>query len=87
MTLAETIQQATREHLANNNGLLFGQCVTAVGWIVGTVPEMSEEEGIVELSMADVAGAGVAVGAALMGVDQFTSSVTKDSCGTTPHQF
>ena len=67
MTLAETIQQVTRDHLARDNGLLFGQCVTAIGWIGGTVPEMTEEEGIVELSMADMAGAGVAVGAALMG--------------------
>ncbi|MBI60969.1 MAG: hypothetical protein CMO79_00955 [Verrucomicrobiales bacterium] len=67
MTLAETIQQTTRNHLEQNNGQLYGQCVTAVGWIGGTVPEMTEAEGIVELSMADVAGAGVTVGAALMG--------------------
>lgn len=66
-TVAETIKEITREHLKKRNGLLFGQCVTAVGWIGGTVPEMTEEEGIVELSMADVAGAGIAVGAALMG--------------------
>lgn len=66
-TVAETIQQITRNHLKENRGLLFGQCVTAVGWIGGTVPQMTEEEGIVELSMADVAGAGIAVGAALAG--------------------
>lgn len=66
-TLAETIRESTRHHLKQHNGLLFGQCVTAVGWIGGTVPELTEEEGIVELSMADIAGAGVAVGAALMG--------------------
>ena len=66
-TTAETIKQITREHLEKRKGLLFGQCVTAVGWIGGTVPEMTEEEGITELSMADVAGAGIAVGAALMG--------------------
>lgn len=67
ITLAETIQQVTRRHLKENNGLLFGQCVTAVGWIGGTVPEMTEAEGIVELSMADVAGPGIAVGVALVG--------------------
>lgn len=67
MTLAETIRSTTRDHLLQNRGLLFGQCVSAVGWIGGTVPELTEAEGIVELSMADVAGAGVAVGAALMG--------------------
>lgn len=67
-TLAETIRETTRDHLSHKRGLLFGQCVTAVGWIGGTVPEMTEAEGIVELSMADVAGAGVAVGAALVGI-------------------
>ena len=66
-TLAETIRDLTQEHLKESGGLLFGQCVTAVGWIGGTVPEMTETDGIVELSMADVAGPGMAVGAALMG--------------------
>ena len=64
-TVAETIREATRVHLKEGNGLLFGECVSAVGWIGGTVPELTEEDGIVELSMADVAGAGIAVGAAL----------------------
>ena len=54
-TVAETIRESTRRHLTEGRGLLFGQCVTAVGWIGGTVPAMTEEEGIVELSMADVA--------------------------------
>lgn len=66
-SVAETIRALTREHLTKRNGLLFGQCVTAVGWIGGTVPQMTEAEGIVELSIADVANAGIAVGAALMG--------------------
>lgn len=66
-TVAETISFLTRQHLEKNDGLLFGQCVTAVGWVGGTVPEMTEQEGIVELSMADVAGAGIAVGAAVVG--------------------
>lgn len=66
-TVAETIRETTRRHLLENGGLLFGQCVTAVGWIGGTVPELTEAQGIVELSMADVAGGGIAVGAALMG--------------------
>src|SRR3990167_5818958 len=63
LTVAKTIKKATREHL-EGNGLLFAQCTTAVGWIGGTVPDC---EGIVELSMADVSGAGIAVGAALAG--------------------
>lgn len=65
-TVAETIRETTRAHLASGRGVLFGQCVTAVGWIGGTVPEMTGGHGIIELSMADVAGAGIAVGAALV---------------------
>jgi pyruvate dehydrogenase E1 component beta subunit len=67
MTVAETIKQITRDHLTKNHGLALGQCLTAVGWVGGTVPEMREEDGLVELSMADVAGGGVAVGLALAG--------------------
>ncbi len=66
-TVAEVIRDTTRDHLTNNRGLFLGQCVTAVGWIGGTVPAMSEAEGIVELSLADVTNAGIAVGAALAG--------------------
>lgn len=66
-TVAETIKEITRDHLLKGKGLLLAQCVTAVGWISGTVPELREEDGIIELSMADVAGAGIAVGVALAG--------------------
>ena len=64
MTTAETIKAITREHLTHHGGLLLGQCVTAVGWIGGTVPDC---EGIVEIPMTDVAGPAFAVGCALMG--------------------
>ena len=63
-TVAETIKEITRKHLTENNGLLLGQAVTAVGWVNNTVPDC---EGIVELSMADIAGAGIAVGTAIVG--------------------
>lgn len=63
-TVAETIKEITREHLSKNNGMLLGQAITAVGWVNNTVPDCP---GIVELSMADVAGSGIAVGAALAG--------------------
>ena len=63
-TLAETIKEVTRKHLEENNGLLLGQAVSAVGWVNNTVPDV---EGIVELPMTDVAGAGIAVGAAMVG--------------------
>lgn len=62
-TVAETIQNITRKHLTEDNGLLFGQCVSAVGWIGGTVPDC---KGIVEIPMTDVAGPAFACGAALM---------------------
>ena len=63
----DVIRKISEKHLRENNGLLLGQCLTAVGWVGHTVPELSEEEGIIELSMADVAGGGIAVGAALAG--------------------
>ena len=63
-TVAETIRELTRNHLENNNGLLLGQSITAVGWVNGTVPDC---EGIIELPMTDVAGAGIAVGCAMVG--------------------
>lgn len=66
-TVAQTIREITRVHLQENRGLFLGQCVTAVGWVGGTVPELTEEEGIVELPAVDAAGPGIAVGAALAG--------------------
>lgn len=63
-TVAETIKQITRKHLTENNGLLLGQAITAVGWVNNTVPDC---QGIVELPMTDVAGAGIAVGTSLVG--------------------
>tara|TARA_Y100000310_G_C20625610_1_gene785712 strand:- start:299 stop:1204 length:906 start_codon:yes stop_codon:yes gene_type:complete len=66
-TVAETIRHHTQEHLIHNNGLLFGQCVTAVGWVGGTIPELTEEDGIVELATADSSNSGIPVGAALAG--------------------
>ncbi len=64
ITVAETIREISREHLTKNNGLLLGQTISAVGWVNNTVPDCP---GIVELPTADVAGAGIAVGAAIAG--------------------
>ena len=63
--LNQTIAELSKQHLIEKNGLLAGQCLTAVGWVGGTVPQLSEEEGIVELSMADVAGGGIVSGLAV----------------------
>lgn len=65
--LREVIKEITRQHLTVNGGIVVGQCLTAVGWVGGTLPELYEADGMIELSMADVAGSGFAVGAALAG--------------------
>ncbi|MBU1082732.1 MAG: hypothetical protein KKB59_19760 [Spirochaetes bacterium] len=66
-TVAETIRETTREHLLSGKGKLFGQCVSAVGWVGGTIPELTEKEGIVELALSDCSNAGMPIGAALAG--------------------
>ena len=64
--LRTTIKEITRKHLKKRIGKVFGQCLTAVGWVGGTLPELYEKDGMVEVSMADVADGGFVVGAALM---------------------
>lgn len=59
--LKEVIKTATR-NILNRGGKAMGQCLTAVGWVGGTVPEMTEEEGLIELSMDDTSNSGIAVG-------------------------
>ena len=66
-TVRDTIKEITRNHLIEGIGKCYGQCLTAVGWVGGTLPEMYEDEGMVELSMADVAGGAIVTGAALSG--------------------
>lgn len=63
-TVADTIRDITERHLTINGGLLLGESITAVGWVNNTVPNCP---GIVELPMSDVAGAGIAVGTAVVG--------------------
>ena len=64
-TVAETIKKLTYNHLNKNNGVILGQCLSAVGWVQNTIPP--QKKGIIELQMTDVAGAGYAVGCALAG--------------------
>ena len=66
-TVRDTIKEITRKHLTEDLGKCYGQCLTAVGWVGGTLPEMYEDEGMVEFSMADVAGGAIATGIALAG--------------------
>jgi pyruvate/2-oxoglutarate/acetoin dehydrogenase E1 component len=63
-TVAETIKEITRQHLNDNNGLLFGQAIKAVGWVNNTVPDCRN---IVEFPMSDVSNMGIACGAAIAG--------------------
>lgn len=67
ITLRDTIKSIVRDHLVGKKGKAYGQCLTAVGWVGGTLPELYEEDGMVELSMADVAGGAIVVGTALAG--------------------
>lgn len=65
-TLRETIRNTLARHL-NEGYQIFGQCLTAVGWVGGTIPELPNNPNLVELSMADVLGGGIVVGSALVG--------------------
>ena len=66
-TVRDTIKKITYKHLSEGLGKCYGQCLTAVGWVGDTLPEMYEKEGMVEFSMADVAGGAIATGIALAG--------------------
>ena len=67
-TVRDIIKSITRHHLEVEKSLCFGQCLTAVGWVGGTLPEMYEDEGMVEVTTADVANGGFVVGAGLQGI-------------------
>jgi pyruvate/2-oxoglutarate/acetoin dehydrogenase E1 component len=67
ITLRDTIKSIIEGHLLSKKGKVYGQCLTAVGWVGGTLPELYEDDGMVEISMADVAGGAFVVGASLAG--------------------
>lgn len=62
LTLAQTICETTRDYLLNHEGVIFGQCLNLAGQVAGTVPAFTEEQGVIELAMADVMGSGIATG-------------------------
>jgi pyruvate/2-oxoglutarate/acetoin dehydrogenase E1 component len=66
-TVRETIKKIVYNHLIDKKGKCYGQCLTAVGWVGGTLPELYEIDGMIELPMADVAGGAIVTGAALSG--------------------
>ena len=65
-TVANTIRELTKRHIDSGQGVVIGQCLSAVGWVQNTVPP--QVEGTLELPMTDVAGAGIAVGISLTGL-------------------
>ena len=65
--LRQTIKTITLHHLKKNKSQVFGQNLTGVGWVAGTLPKLFEKDGVIELPMADVAGGGIVTGSALMG--------------------
>ena len=67
-TVRQTIKEITYTHLTQKGSKCFGQCLTAVGWVGGTLPELYESDGMVELTTADVANGGFVVGAGLTGI-------------------
>ncbi len=62
-TLREVIRETTAQHLDAGH-LVMGQCLTAVGWVGGTLPKRHD---MTELPCSDVSDAGFVVGAALAG--------------------
>ena len=71
MKLKDTIKKITFDHLIKKKGQVFGQNLTGVGWVAGTLPKLYEKNGVIELPMADVAGGGIVTGSALMGKRPF----------------
>ena len=65
-TVRETIKEIIKKHLKGNKGQTYGQCLTAVGWVGVTIPELYEKDGMIELPMSDGSNGGIVVGAGLM---------------------
>ena len=51
--------------LLEKNGLILGHNLTDAGWVAGTIPPLPEHPGYIELPITDIAGVGIAVGAAM----------------------
>tara|TARA_B100000989_G_scaffold299007_1_gene291880 strand:+ start:4231 stop:5139 length:909 start_codon:yes stop_codon:yes gene_type:complete len=64
--LREVIKNITTQHLKKYKSFVFGQNLTGVGWVAGTLPRLYEKDGVIELPTSDVASGGFVTGAALM---------------------
>ena len=69
--LRETIKEITFKHLKKFKSQVFGQNLTGVGWVAGTLPKLYEKDGVIELPLADVANGGMVTGSALVGKRPF----------------
>ena len=47
--LKDTIKEITFNHLKKNKSQVFGQNLTGVGWVAGTLPKLYEKDGVIEL--------------------------------------
>ena len=65
-TLRDIIKEITYYHLKKNKSYVFGQSLTGVGWVAGTLPKLYEKDGVIELPTSDVAAGGFITGAGLM---------------------
>jgi len=70
-SLRETIKEITFKHLKKFKSQVFGQNLTGVGWVAGTLPKLYEKDGVIELPLADVANGGMVTGSALVGKRPF----------------
>ena len=64
-SLRSEICNSMESLLVEKNGLIFGHNLTDVGWVAGTIPPIPEHPGYIELPITDIAGVGIAVGAAI----------------------
>jgi pyruvate/2-oxoglutarate/acetoin dehydrogenase E1 component len=64
-SLRSEICNSMESLLIEKNGLIFGHNLTDVGWVAGTIPPLPEHPGYIELPITDIAGVGIAVGAAI----------------------
>ena len=65
--LRDQIKLSMQELIETQDGLIFGQNLTDVGWVAGTLPELPNSKNYVELPISDIAGPGIAVGSAISG--------------------
>ena len=64
--LREVIKTITSKHLKKYKSFVFGQNLTGVGCVAGTLPKLYEKDGIIELPTSDVSAGGFVTGSALM---------------------